>query len=166
METFLFKNYVDAHRFEIMRYWPSKVGDASYDNLLHLSSGIIFQGNLSRLYFGWSESSDFSRTIDRDGSRCHIDKQTLKILWFTFIVGYSIIYYMFPIDSIKDNTHNDIIKELINPTRIHEHNFISIKTEKEQTSILCSTCRSLYCEKCGKLVTISDQNYMQYNIYN
>ncbi len=61
---------------------------------------------------------------------------------------------MFPIDSIKDNTHNDIIKELINPTRIHEHNFISIKTEKEQTSVLCSTCRSLYCEKCGKLVDI------------
>ena len=73
---------------------------------------------------------------------------------------------MFPIDSIKDNNHNDIIKEPINPTRIHEHDFISIKTEKEQTSILCSTCRSLYCEKCGKLVTIIDQNYMQYNIYN
>jgi tRNA uridine 5-carbamoylmethylation protein Kti12 len=67
---------------------------------------------------------------------------------------------MFPIDSIKDNNHNDIIKEPISPTRIHEHDFISIKTEKEQTSILCSTCRSLYCEKCGKLVIISDQNYI------
>ena len=127
--------------------------------------GIIFRGNSSCLYLGWSESSDFSRNIDRDGSRCHIDKQTLKILWFTLIVGYCTIYYMFPIDSIKYNNHNDI-KEPINSTRIHEHDFISIKTEKEQTSILCSTCRSLYCEKCGKLVTIIDQNYMQYNIYN
>jgi hypothetical protein len=73
---------------------------------------------------------------------------------------------MFPIDSMEDNNPNDIIKVPINPTRIHEHNFILVKTEKGQTSILCSRCRSLYCEKCGKLVTISDQNYMQYNIYN
>jgi hypothetical protein len=73
---------------------------------------------------------------------------------------------MFPIDSLEDNNHRGIIKEHINYTRIHEHDFISIKTEKEQTSIICSTCSSLYCEKCGKLVAMSDQNYMQNNIYN
>jgi len=94
------------------------------------------------------------------------NKQNLKILWFTFIVGYVQYTNMFPIDSMEDNNPNDIIKVPINPTRIHEHNFILVKTEKEQTTILCSTCNSLYCEKCGKLVTISDQNYMQYNIYN
>jgi hypothetical protein len=45
---------------------------------------------------------------------------------------------MFPLDSIEDDNHNDIIKVPIDPTRIHEHDFISIKTEKEQTTILCN----------------------------
>jgi hypothetical protein len=35
--------------------------------------------------------------------------------------------------------------------KIHEHDFISIKTEKETTSV-CSTCGLLYCENCGKAV--------------
>jgi hypothetical protein len=47
--------------------------------------------------------------------------------------------------------NNSVIKEFRNHTRIHEHDFISIRIEKE-TSIICSTCRSLYCEKCGRLV--------------
>jgi hypothetical protein len=39
-------------------------------------------------------------------------------------------------------------------TSIHEHDFMSIRTKKEeeQKSIICLTCGTLYCEKCGKLV--------------
>jgi hypothetical protein len=33
------------------------------------------------------------------------------------------------------------------------NDFITIKTEEDR-SIVCLTCGLLYCEKCGKLVTI------------
>lgn len=55
---------------------------------------------------------------------------------------------MFPI-----NEDNGINEEFINDSRIHEHDFISVGA-KEEKSIICITCGSLYCEKCGKLVTI------------
>jgi hypothetical protein len=76
---------------------------------------------------------------------------------------------MYPLNGLEDNNNNNntvIIKEFRACTRIHEHDFISIKTEKEHTSIICLTCDSLYCGKCGKLLTIIDQNYMQNNVYN
>jgi hypothetical protein len=58
------------------------------------------------------------------------------------------------------------IREFRNDIRIHEHDFISIRG-KEEKSIICLTCGSLYCEKCGKLlVTTHDKKYMQHNIYN
>jgi hypothetical protein len=59
---------------------------------------------------------------------------------------------MFPTDGMEDNNNSVIIKEPLSYTRIHEHDFVSITTEREQTSTICSTCGSLYCEKCGKLV--------------
>jgi hypothetical protein len=50
---------------------------------------------------------------------------------------------MFSVELLEDNIANE---------KIHEHDFISDKTEKESTSI-CSTCGLLYCENCGKVVT-------------
>jgi hypothetical protein len=75
---------------------------------------------------------------------------------------------MYPLDGLEDNNNNKAvtIKELRIPTRIHEHDFISIKAKKEQTSIICCICGCAYCEKCGKLVMVYDKNYMQHNIYN
>ena len=74
---------------------------------------------------------------------------------------------MYPLKGLLDNNNNNtVIKEFRAYSRIHEHDFISIKTEKEQPTIICLTCGSLYCGKCGKLLTIIDQNYMQNNIYN
>ncbi|MFL6340303.1 MAG: hypothetical protein ACJ72U_02005 [Nitrososphaeraceae archaeon] len=76
---------------------------------------------------------------------------------------------MYPVNGLEDNNNNNktvIIKEFRTRTRIHEHDFISIKTEKEHTSIICCICGSVYCAKCGKLVMIYDKNYMRYNIYN
>jgi hypothetical protein len=58
---------------------------------------------------------------------------------------------MFSVNGLEDNNNTTVIKEFRNNTRIHEHDFITIRTEKE-TSIICSTCGLLYCEKCGKLV--------------
>jgi hypothetical protein len=49
---------------------------------------------------------------------------------------------MFSVERLEDNIVNE---------KIHEHDFISIKTDKETTSV-CSTCGLLYCEKCGKAV--------------
>jgi hypothetical protein len=49
---------------------------------------------------------------------------------------------MFSAEQLEDNIINE---------KIHEHDFISVKTEKE-TSSICSTCGLLYCEKCGKAV--------------
>src|SRR5919199_4411934 len=43
------------------------------------------------------------------------------------------------------------VKELKSHTIIHEHDFITSRTENE-ASLVCSICGSLYCEKCGKLV--------------
>ena len=57
---------------------------------------------------------------------------------------------MVQINEVEDDS---IIREFRNDTRIHEHDFISI-IGKEEKSIICLTCGSLYCEKCGKLVTI------------
>jgi hypothetical protein len=72
---------------------------------------------------------------------------------------------------IEDSTVKSIVKEFGNnsSSKIHEHDFVSIRTkeDKEQPkSIICLTCASVYCEKCGKLVTLSEKNYMQYNLYN
>ena len=65
---------------------------------------------------------------------------------------------MFSVKRLEDN----IVDE-----KIHEHDFISVKTKKEQVPIIiCSICYMVYCEKCGKLVTIYDKNYMQHNTYN
>jgi hypothetical protein len=57
---------------------------------------------------------------------------------------------MFSVNQLEDN----VVNEFVNHTKIHEHDFSSIKTEKE-TSIICSTCGLLCCEKCGKLVRLS-----------
>jgi endonuclease IV len=72
-----------------------------------------------------------------------------------------------------DRSSNGIIKESRNDSSsiiIHEHDFVSVRVkeeEKEQKSIICLTCGSLYCEKCGKLLlTIHRKNYMQHNLYN
>jgi hypothetical protein len=76
---------------------------------------------------------------------------------------------MYPVNGLEDNNNNNktvIIKKFRTSTRIHEHDFISITTEKEYTSIICCICGSIYCKKCGKLVMIYDKNYMQHNIYN
>ena len=80
---------------------------------------------------------------------------------------------MYPPDRLKGNDNNNgnnntvIIREFRTGNRIHEHDFISVKTKKEQASIIvCSICSHVYCEKCGKLVTIYDKNYMHHNTYN
>ena len=75
---------------------------------------------------------------------------------------------MYPVNGLKDNNNSNtvIIREFITNTRIHEHDFIPIKTDKEQTAIICSICGLIYCEKCGKLVMIYDKDYMQRNVYN
>ncbi|MFL6322117.1 MAG: hypothetical protein ACJ72Q_16800 [Nitrososphaeraceae archaeon] len=70
---------------------------------------------------------------------------------------------------MSEPEYSGIVKEFRNITDyiIHEHDFIAIRTKKEQTSIIiCSTCGSLYRENCGKLVTKPDENYMQHDIYN
>jgi hypothetical protein len=54
--------------------------------------------------------------------------------------------YREPDESRKEIHEDNIVDE-----KIHEHDFISIKTEKEASSI-CSTCGLLYCENCGKAV--------------
>jgi hypothetical protein len=61
---------------------------------------------------------------------------------------------MFSVKQLEDN---------IGSEKIHEHDFISIKTEKEISSI-CSTCGLLYCEKCGKVVndTIGEPERLKY----
>ena len=81
---------------------------------------------------------------------------------------------MYPPNELKDNDNSKsgnnnivIIKEFIIGSRIHEHDFISVKAKSEQGSIIiCSICGLVYCEKCGKLVTIYNKNYMQHNIFN
>jgi hypothetical protein len=76
---------------------------------------------------------------------------------------------MYPVNGLEDNNNNNktvIITEFRTHTRIHEHDFISIKTKKGQTAIICCICGSVYCAKCGKLVTIPDKNYMQHGSYN
>jgi hypothetical protein len=57
---------------------------------------------------------------------------------------------MLPVRGLESN-NNSVVKEFRNDTRIHEHDFIPIRTEKE-TSTICSTCGSLYCERRVKLV--------------
>jgi hypothetical protein len=57
---------------------------------------------------------------------------------------------------------------------LHEHDFVSTRIQDEQKSIICLTCGSLYCEKCGKLVkqiTVGDKyskkgNTIQYTNTN
>ena len=70
---------------------------------------------------------------------------------------------MYSVNGLSNDNNRDIIKEFINHTRIHEHDFIS---KERISSFICITCGSHYCKKCGKLVTISDKGYMQYNMYN
>jgi hypothetical protein len=78
---------------------------------------------------------------------------------------------MYPSNGLEDNNDNNsntvIIREFKTGSTIHEHDFISVKTKKDQAStIICSICGLVYCEKCGKLVTIYNKNYMQHNVYN
>ena len=84
---------------------------------------------------------------------------------------------MYTPNELKDNDNDDnnensnnnvvIIREFRTGTRIHEHDFISVKTKEDQGPIvICSICGLIYCEKCGKLMTRYDKNYMQHNIYN
>jgi hypothetical protein len=77
---------------------------------------------------------------------------------------------MHPPNGLEDNnttSNTVIIREYRTGSRIHEHDFISVKIKKDQAStIICSICGLVYCEKCGKLLTIYDKNYMQYNVYN
>ena len=69
------------------------------------------------------------------------------------------------------SSSNSIIKEFRNDSSIiiHEHDFVPIraKEEEKQKSIICLTCGSLYCEKCGKLLvsttTISDKKLVQHS---
>jgi hypothetical protein len=71
---------------------------------------------------------------------------------------------MFPANGLESN--NRIIEEFLNHAKLHEHDFMLIRNEKEQTSIICSICGLVYCEKCGKLVMIYGKSYMHKNIYN
>lgn len=77
---------------------------------------------------------------------------------------------MHAVDGLADNNNNKaalIIKELIIDARIHEHDFISIKSKKEQAStIICCICGLVYCQKCGKLAMIYDKIYMRHNVYS
>jgi hypothetical protein len=61
---------------------------------------------------------------------------------------------MFLVEQLEDNIVNE---------KIHEHDFISIKTEKE-TSSICSTCGLFYCKKCAKVVndTIDEPERLKY----
>ena len=46
-----------------------------------------------------------------------------------------------------------LIGGITNHFRIHEHDFICLVTEKETSStMICSTCGLIYCDKCGKSV--------------
>ena len=75
---------------------------------------------------------------------------------------------MYTPNELKDNDNNSnnsssnnvvIIREFRTGSRIHEHDFISVKTKKEQAPIIiCSICSLVYCEKCGKLVTTYNKN--------
>jgi hypothetical protein len=71
---------------------------------------------------------------------------------------------MLPVNELESN-NNHILGEFLHHTKIHEHDFV-IRTEKEQTSIICCICGLVYCEKCGKLIMMHDKSYMYHNIYN
>jgi hypothetical protein len=66
---------------------------------------------------------------------------------------------MFGIDGYNSNS---VIKfRNSSSVTIHEHDFVPFgpKEREKQKSIICLTCGSFYCEKCGKLLvstTISD----------
>ena len=86
-----------------------------------------------------------------------------------FIVdSYTIYVVRVSGNGLTDNNSNKtvITGEFRALTRIHEHDFSSIRTEKEQTTFVCSTCGLVYCEKCGKLVMVYDNVYMKYGKYN
>ena len=51
---------------------------------------------------------------------------------------------------LEDHENTLLVHAFKNHTKIHEHDLVSIRTERE-TSIICSTCGLIYCEKCGKL---------------
>ena len=74
---------------------------------------------------------------------------------------------MLPANGLESN-NNRIIGEFLNHTiKLHEHDFMLIRNEKEQMSmIICSICGLVYCEKCGKLVMMYGKIYMQKNVYN
>jgi hypothetical protein len=74
---------------------------------------------------------------------------------------------MFGIDGYNSNS---IIEEFRNNSSIiiHEHDFVPFrpKEKEKQESIICLTCGSFYCEKCGKLLvstTISDKKPTQHS---
>jgi hypothetical protein len=62
------------------------------------------------------------------------------------------------------NEGSSISGEFKNDSRIHEHDFISVGAEEKEKSIICKTCGLVYCEKCGKLVTIIGKNHTRHNI--
>ena len=84
---------------------------------------------------------------------------------------------MYTPNELKDNDDNNnnsssnndvvIIREFRTGTRIHEHDFTSVKTKKEQAPIIiCCICGLVYCEKCGKFVMMYGKSYMQKSVYN
>ena len=65
---------------------------------------------------------------------------------------------MFRTNSYSSNSSSNII--------IHEHDFVPIRLKEKQKSIICLTCGSFYCEKCGKLLvstTIGDRKLIQHS---
>lgn len=69
---------------------------------------------------------------------------------------------------INGYSSNGIIKEFRNNSSviIHEHDFVPFSPKEKQKSIICLTCGSFYCEKCGKLLvstTISDRKLIQHS---
>ncbi|HZA06392.1 MAG TPA: hypothetical protein VE619_01705 [Nitrososphaeraceae archaeon] len=59
---------------------------------------------------------------------------------------------MFSANQIEDSNNAVLGRGFVNvSTRIHEHHFVTIGTEKE-ASIICTTRGLCYCEKSGKLV--------------
>ena len=71
---------------------------------------------------------------------------------------------MLPANGLQSNKR--MIEKFLNHTKLHEHDFKLIRTEKEQTSIICSVGGLVYCEKHGKLVMMYGKSYMQKSVYN
>ena len=66
---------------------------------------------------------------------------------------------MLRIDECNCNSITKEFKNFGSSILIHEHDFqpINIKEDKQKL-IICLTCSSLYCEKCGKLLVSTTTN--------